>query len=45
MNLKINNAMVYHNKALASIDESLWLLFATKGNFNNIGLVFKTRKF
>jgi tetratricopeptide (TPR) repeat protein len=38
-----NNAMVYHNKALASIDESF--LFATKAtSYNNIGLVFQSKK-
>ena len=41
-----NNAMVYHNKALASIDESLMASFAQPKatSFNNIGLVHQSKK-
>ena len=41
-----NNAMVYHNKALASIDESLMASFSQPKatSFNNIGLVYQSKK-
>ena len=41
-----NNAMVYHNKALASIDESLMASFSQPKatSHNNIGLVYQANK-
>ena len=41
-----NNAMVYHNKALTSIDEKLTASFSQPKatSYNNIGLVFKSKK-
>lgn len=40
-----NNAMVYHNKALASIDEMIPLVFQPKAtSYNNIGFVYLNKK-
>ena len=41
-----NNAMVFHNKALASIDESLMASFLQPKatSYNNIGLIYKNKK-
>ncbi len=41
-----DNAMVYHNKALASIDESLMdsFLQPKATSYNNIGLIYKNKK-
>ncbi|RKS95001.1 tetratricopeptide repeat protein [Flavobacterium limicola] len=41
-----NNAMVYHNKALASIDDELMASFSQPKatSYNNIGLVYQNKK-
>ena len=41
-----NNAMVYHNKALASIDEKLTASFSQPKatSYNNIGMVYQNKK-